>query len=217
MINRKVFFHSNIRFLRERKKMSQEELAQLLDLSRNKLQALESGKTVNPAVADIVRFADHFKVSIDILLKTDLSTLTELKLNEVEKRSADDISGKELRVIVTTVNVNGKQQIEHVPLKAKAGYLSGYGDPEYINRLPVFSLPNLPRDKKFRSFQSVGDSMYPFPEHALIVGEYVDDWFGLRDGSYCIVITRNDGIVFKEVVNRINETGNLILQSLNVI
>jgi len=211
----KIYFHNNIRFLRERKKKSQEELSAELDLSRNKLQALESGKTVNPGIMDIVKFSEYFKVSIDNLLKIDLTKVTELRLQEFETRSNSDLSGKELRVIVTTVNVSGKQNIEHVPVKAKAGYLAGYGDREYISKLPVFSLPNMPKDKKLRSFPSEGDSMFPFPENAIIVGEYIDDWFSLKADVPCIVVTKHEGIVFKLVTSNINEGRSLTLKSLN--
>jgi transcriptional regulator with XRE-family HTH domain len=215
MTSTKFFFHSNIRFLRERKRMSQEELSGQLGLSRNKLQALESGKTVNPTITDIVAFSDYFRVNMDTLLRIDLTKVTELRLQEYETRSNSDLSGKELRVIVTTVNVNGRQNIEHVPVKAKAGYLAGYGDSEYVSRLPVFSLPNVPNDKKFRSFPSEGDSMYPFPQNAIIVGEYVDDWFALKTDVPCIVVTKNEGIVFKLVSCNIHEARSLILKSLN--
>jgi transcriptional regulator with XRE-family HTH domain len=83
MIAAKIFFHNNIRFLRERKKKSQEELSAELDLSRNKLQALESGKTVNPSALDMVKFSDYFKVSVDSLLKVDLAKLGGMKLKEL--------------------------------------------------------------------------------------------------------------------------------------
>ena len=215
MTSAKLFFNSNIRFLRERKKMSQEEISQQLDLSRNKLQALESGKTINPSAKDLVKFSDYFKVSIDNLLKTDLTKITEVRLQEYETRSNSDLSGKELRVIVTTVNVNGKQNIEHVPVKAKAGYLAGYGESDYISKLPVYNLPMLPKDRKYRSFPCEGDSMYPFPENAIIIGEYVDDWFSLKKDVPCIVVTKDEGIVFKLVTNQLQDERSLQLKSLN--
>src|SRR5690606_17048740 len=105
----------------------------------------------------------------------DLTTVPELRLREYETRSDRDAAGKELRVIVTTVNVRNKQNIEYVPLKAKAGYLTGYGNPEYISKLRLFNWPQLPHDRKYRMLPAEGDSMYPFPENAMIVGEFVDD------------------------------------------
>ena len=57
--------------------------------------------------------------------------------------------------------------------------------------------------------------MYLFPQNAIIVGEYVDDWFTLKADVPCIVITRNEGIVFKLVTNIIIEERSLVLKSLN--
>ena len=78
-----LFFHSNLRFLRERKKMTQEDLSAVLELSRNKLQALESGKTKNPSAEDLIGFSDYFGVSVDTLLRVDLMRLGELQLREL--------------------------------------------------------------------------------------------------------------------------------------
>ena len=209
------YFSSNLKFLRQRKVLSQEKLSLELGITRSQLSAYEKGQTKNPTLEMMLIVSEYFKISIDILVKVDLTKITELKIKEYETRSDKDMAGKELRVIVTTVNVNNKPNIEYVPLKAKAGYLSGYGDPEYINKLPVFTLPNLPKDKKFRSFPTEGDSMHPFPENSIIIGEYVDDWFSLKKDVPCIVITKNEGIVFKMVSNNINANRTMLLKSLN--
>ncbi|PQJ12349.1 hypothetical protein CJD36_000925 [Flavipsychrobacter stenotrophus] len=102
-----------------------------------------------------------------------------------------------------------------MPVKATAGYLTGYGDVDFINALPSYTLPFLSREKSYRSFQTDGDSMYPFPEKAIIIGEYVDDWFSLKDNFPCIVVTLNEGIVFKLVSNRIDDERTVRLTSLN--
>ena len=88
------------------------------------------------------------------------------------------------------------------------------GDEGYISKLPVFSLPHLPKDRKFRSFPSEGDSMYPFPENAIIVGEYVDNWFSLKNDVPCIVVTKDEGIVFKLVLTRYKRRGRYSLNLL---
>lgn len=215
VMEKRSLFSVNLKFLRERKGASQEQLSADVGLSRSNLSAYEKGQTKNPTIEVLIKLSNYFKISTDLLLKKDLSEASESKLQDYETRSSRDISGRELRVVVTTVDITGKQNIEHVPVKAKAGYLSGYTDPEYISRLPVYSLPHLPRDKKFRSFPCQGDSMFPFPEQAVIIGEYIDDWLSLKDHSNCIVITREEGIVFKSVSNRIKERRTLVLQSLN--
>jgi transcriptional regulator with XRE-family HTH domain len=211
------YFSGNLKFLRERKAQSQEKLSTALGITRSQLSAYEKGQTRNPTLNMMMVVSEYFKISLDVLIKVDLTKVQELRIREYESRSDKDIAGKELRVIVTTVNVNNKPNIEHVPVKAKAGYLAGYGDTEYIGKLPVFTLPNLPKDRKFRSFPSEGDSMYPFPENAIVVGEYVDDWNTLTSGIPCIVVTKTEGIVFKLVSNRIKEQRTLHLASLNPI
>ncbi|WP_225975053.1 helix-turn-helix domain-containing protein [Anseongella ginsenosidimutans] len=49
MTSQKIFFCSNLKFLRERKKISQEALAEKLHITRSKLNALENGQTKAPS------------------------------------------------------------------------------------------------------------------------------------------------------------------------
>jgi transcriptional regulator with XRE-family HTH domain len=214
MIPAKLFFHSNIRFLRERKKMSQEEVAQQLDLSRNKLQALESGKTINPTAVDLIKFSDYFKISIDTLMKINISKLGELKLKELQAGNDVYITGSQIRVLAITVDKNNKENVEYVPIKAKAGYRAGYNDPEYIAALPKFSLPNLPKTGTFRIFPTTGDSMLPIPESSEVIAQYIQDWNSIKPHTPCIVILKGEQeFVFKLVT--VHPNGEIVLKSLN--
>lgn len=210
-----AYWASNIRFLRNRKNFSQDELASSLDITRSKLNAHENGQTVNPTVEDLINFSSYFKISIDNLLKTDLGKLSETKLRELEAGNDSFVTGAKLRVLATTVDNKNKEQIEFVPQKAKAGYLSGFSDPEFISQLPVFSMPHLPADRKFRMFATTGDSMYPIPENSLVIANFVEDWANIKDETPAIVITKNEGIVFKLVINQIKKNRTLLLKSLN--
>lgn len=58
----------NIRNLRKENKMSQEQLAEKLDVSRQSISLWENGQTT-PSMENIVAIADIFDVSTDILLK----------------------------------------------------------------------------------------------------------------------------------------------------
>lgn len=210
----KIFFHNNIRLLRERKKKSQEELAATLDLSRNKLQALESGKTVNPTAVDLVKFSDYFKISIDSLLKVDLAKLGELRLKELMAGNDVYMTGSKIRVLAITVNNDNKENMEYVPVKAKAGYMAGYNDPEFIAGLPRFSLPNLPKSGTFRMFPTTGDSMLPIPENSEVIAQYVEDWKNLKPETACIVLLKGQqDFVFK--LTTLQADGTLLLKSLN--
>ena len=216
MTTPKLFFHSNVRFLRERKKMSQEELALQLDLSRNKLQALESGKTINPLAVDLVNFSEYFKVSIDSLLKIDLIKLGELKLKELLAGNDVYMTGSKIRVLSITVDKNNKENTEYVPVKAKAGYRSGYNDPEFIATLPKFSLPNLPKSGTYRMFPTTGDSMLPIPENSDVIAQYVQDWKSLKPDTPCIVILKGEqDFVFKLVT--VQSDTKVLLKSLNSV
>lgn len=211
------FWSSNLRLLRKRKNLSQDEMAFSLGISRSKLNAHENGQTINPTVEDLVNFSTYFKFSIDNLIKVDMQKLSETKLRELEAGNDIYTSGSQLRILATTINAHNKENIEFVSQKAKAGYLSGYSDPEYIGKLPVFTLPHLPSDRKFRMFPTTGDSMFPIPENSLIIGKYIEDWNGIKEGTPCIIITRDEGIVFKIVTNKIKKERTLLLSSLNSI
>ena len=104
-----------------------------------------------------------------------------------------------------------------MPEKAKAGYATGYADPEYIGELPVFTLPFLSDKKKYRTFQLKGDSMLPIPDGSWVTGEFLQDWMQIISGKAYIVFTLDDGIVFKIVENNIKTDGKLVLYSLNPI
>lgn len=209
----KIFFHNNIRFLRERKRMSQEEVSAELALSRNKLQALESGKTINPSVADLVHFSEYYKISVDSLLKADLAKLGELKLKELLAGNDVYMTGSNIRVLAITVDKENRENTEYVPVKAKAGYIAGHNDPEYIAALPKFSLPGLPRSGTFRIFPTTGDSMLPIPENSDIIAQYVENWKDIKPGTPCIVILKSQqDFVFKLVTI---QEDSVLLKSLN--
>jgi transcriptional regulator with XRE-family HTH domain len=214
MNTQNFFWAGNLKFLRNRKKLSQDDLAERLNITRVKLNAHENGRTKNPTVEDLVSFSDFYKISIDSLLKVDLSKLSELKIRELESGNDAYATGTKMRVLATTVDKEDNEQIEMVPVKAKAGYVSGYGDPEFIAQLPVFHLPNLPKDRKYRMFPTTGDSMLPVPENAFVIGEYLEDWQSLKLDVPCIVVTKNDGIVFKLATSK-PDSRTILLKSLN--
>jgi transcriptional regulator with XRE-family HTH domain len=214
MTTQKIFWAENVRFLRNRKKMSQEVMAEILEISRSKLNAHENGHTINPTAEDLLKISHFFKISIDTLLKVNLSTIGEFKLHELEAGNDVYMMGGNIRVLAISVNKDNKENIEYVPIKAKAGYAAGYSDPEFIATLPKYSLPNLPSAGSYRIFPTIGDSMLPIPEGAEIVARYVQDWTSIKSNTACIVILKNDqDFVFKLVT--VQSDGQLLLVSLN--
>lgn len=208
------FLDINIKFLRKRKNITQEHLAKSLNVSRSKLNCIEIGQTKSPSIEDLLKFSDYFKITIDTLIKVDLSTLGELKLRELENGNDVYVKGGNLRVLSITVDSKNNENIEYVPVKAKAGYAANFSDPEYLEKLPKYSLPNIPKQGTYRIFPITGDSMLPIPDGSDITARFVQDWSSLKADTPCIVILNNQqDFVFKFV--RFQPDNSVTLRSLN--
>jgi len=209
-----MYFHSNIKFLRRRKNRTQDEAARELRMKRSTLSGYEN-RVAQPGLDVLMLFSDYYHIAVDTLLRIDLTSLGEMQLRQLEQGEDVFLRGGNLRILASTVNAANEENIELVPVKAQAGYTNGFSDPEYISELQVFQLPFLSREKKYRTFQLKGDSMLPIPENSWVTGEYVPDWISLKTGEACIILTLEEGIVFKIIENRIEEEGRLLLYSLN--
>jgi len=211
-----TFFAQNIKLLRKRRKRTQDEVAAALEMKRSTLSGYENG-VASPGLDALAGFSDYFEIAIDTLIRVNMAELSESQLSELERGFDIFVKGSRLRVLTTTVDSDNDENIELVPEKAKAGYTTGYADPEYIRELPVFKLPFLDRQKKYRTFQVSGDSMLPVPEGAWITGEYVQDWSNINDNTPCIFVTRDEGVVFKIVENQLSDKQSFRLHSLNTL
>ena len=130
-------FSDNIRVLRLQRKISQEKLAGILMITRGRYVKYEDGSSEPPY--DILRkMAHYFNISIDLLLSVD-----------IRKIPLDDLLKLEDNRILLPIKVDpqGDNIIEIVPHKARAGYMTGYADPEFIESLQHISLPFLRNGK----------------------------------------------------------------------
>ena len=209
-----TYFGDNIKFLRKRRGRTQDDVAHAINMKRSTLSGYENHVS-EPGIESLIAFSDYFNVAVDTLLKVDLQSLSESQMRQLESGFDVFIRGKGLRVLVSTVDTENNENIELVEEKAKAGYTTGYADPEYINELPVFQLPFLSKEKKYRTFQISGDSMLPVPDGAWVTGEYLQDWSQVKTGDACIIVTMDDGVVFKIVENKLDKHHKLVLHSLN--
>lgn len=213
--SKKMFFNTNIKILRNRRNRTQDVVSNELDISRSTLNSYENGSIKNPTLDALMAFSKYFKVSIDTLVKVDMSKLSGFQMSELEKGNDVYVTGSRLRVLATTVDSQNRENIEMVPLKAKAGYKAGFADPEFIQKLPTFQLPLLLNDRKYRMFQISGDSMLPIPDKSWIIAEYLENWYDIKDGHAYIVLTQDEGIVFKVAINQLRKTKTITLKSLN--
>ncbi|HWS00418.1 MAG TPA: helix-turn-helix domain-containing protein [Prolixibacteraceae bacterium] len=205
---------TNIKFLRKRKRLTQQDLAEALNTKRSSINNYESGTTI-PPVNVLIALSDLFHISVDTLLRINLSALRESQMYLIEHGTDVFVRGNEIRILSTTVDSGNRENIELVSVKAKAGYTTGYFDPEFISGLPVFNLPFLDPGKKYRTFQISGDSMLPMKDKSWVVGEFVQDLETIRDDQLYIVLTLNEGIVFKKVKNELQKKGSLMMISTN--
>jgi len=178
----------NIRRLRELKKLSQENLADELQITRARLGAYEEGRSA-PPIEILIKLSDYFQVPIDIMVrndlrKTDAATLMNIGNNRV--------------LFPMIVDHENRDVIEVVTEKASAGYLNGYADPEYMEQLPSMQLP-FTFTGKHRAFPVKGDSMPPVQTGDYIVGKYLEKPEEVVDGKTYILLTRNEGIVYKRL------------------
>ncbi|MEH0155579.1 LexA family transcriptional regulator [Limibacter armeniacum] len=214
--NQSILLAKNIRYLRQQlePKCSQEALGNMLDATRSAISSYEDGRA-EPKLELLIEMAKLFKVNVDDLLKIDFEKMADKLLLEKEN-TENYISGSNLRVLAITTDADENESIALVPQKAAAGYTLGYKDTEYIKDLPKYNLPFLPKNKTYRAFEISGDSMLPITSGSIVIGEYLTDWSGVRDGDLCIVATQRDGVVFKKVYNKIKESNTLLLKSTNL-
>jgi transcriptional regulator with XRE-family HTH domain len=209
-----MFFSSNIKLLRKRRGRTQDDVAHTMEMKRSTLSGYEN-QVAQPGIDTLLAFSTYFSIAIDTLIRVDLSELSESQLSQVERGFDVYLKGSKLRVLATTVDNENNENIELVNHKASAGYATGFADPDFIRVLPTFQLPFLSRNKKYRTFQIDGDSMLPIPDRSWVTGEYVENWMMIRSNYPYIVLTFDDGIVFKVVENRIKQDGKLKMISLN--
>ena len=122
---------------------------------------------------------------------------------------------EKVRVLSITVDSNDRENIELVPQKAAAGYMNGFSDPEYIAELPKFQLPMLPNNATYRAFEISGDSMLPLSSGSVVIGKYLESVRELKSGKTYVLVTRDEGVVYKRVFNYIDDKGKLYLVSDN--
>jgi Predicted transcriptional regulators len=188
----------NLKYLRKLRGWTQEEFATKLGIKRSLIGAYEEERA-DPRVDVLEILADIFKLSLDELLLKDLSNNAD---NYLAKR-------RQQKMMVADRNL-----IHFVPVKAAAGYLASYADTEFIDELNTFTLPML-AGGNYRAFEIIGDSMLPTPSGSIIVGEKIENPTDIKNSQAYIVVSRNEGIVYKRVEKNGRSKNKLTLISDN--
>jgi len=188
----------NLKYLRKLRGWTQEEFANKLNIKRSLIGAYEEERA-DPRLEVLEIISEMFKLSLDELLLKDLSNTGNsywMKRRQQKMATAD------------------RNVIHFVPVKAAAGYLAGYADSEFIDELNTFTLPML-SGGNYRAFEIIGDSMMPTPSGSIIVGEKVNSLEDVKSNAACIVVSKNEGIVYKRIVKNNRAKNKVSLVSDN--
>lgn len=188
----------NLKYLRKLRGWTQEEFANKLKIKRSLLGAYEEERA-DPRIEVLEIVSGIYKISLD-----------ELLLKDVSSAKAGTYMDKRRQMKLA----DGSAEIQFVPVKAAAGYLAGYADPEFIDELNTFTLPML-GSGSYRAFEIVGDSMLPTPSGSVIVGEKIDGIDNVKNSNTYIVISKNEGIVYKRVLKSNRNKNKVTLVSDN--
>lgn len=182
----------NLKALRKHHRYTQEQFAKKIGIKRSLLGAYEEGRA-DPRLANLEKIAETFDVSIDVLITQNLH---EIPADQWSRSSKND---KGVKVLSITVDRQDRENIELVPQKASAGYTNGYADPEFIEDLPRFQLPNLPSGATYRAFEISGDSMLPLQSGTIIIGKYIESLDDIKNSQTYVVVTQSEGVVYKRL------------------
>jgi transcriptional regulator with XRE-family HTH domain len=194
----------NIRFLRGMRALSQEQLAEELSVTRSRIGSYEESRS-EPNIDMLIQLSMYFRLPVDALIKYDLARVGDKPFIDI---------GKHRVLFPITVDEENNDNIEVVSVKASAGYLNGYSDPEFIENLQRMKLPFVPTGKH-RAFPIKGDSMPPLSEGSFVIGKFVEDLKTLRTGKTYVLLTLNDGIVYKRITNELKDKKSFLLSSDN--
>lgn len=165
-----------------------------------------SRKKTKPGYDVLLAIINVFDINPDYLFgKSDIMLTSEVK-------PIQTYSG--IPQVISTTS-KGNENVVFVSTKARAGYLNGYGDTDYIESLPSFNMPLL-TNGTFRCFEVQGNSMIQtFYDGDLVFGKYVEAISDIKNNDVYIIVSKNDGVVLKRVLNYTEDQQKLILKSDN--
>ncbi|WP_461451971.1 XRE family transcriptional regulator [Mucilaginibacter sp.] len=194
---------SNIKFLRKKKGLTQQQFADQVGIKRSLVGAYEEERA-EPKYELLKTIASFFEISIDDFIK-----------EEINEKWAPAPKGN-LRILSISVDKDDNENIELVPAKASAGYLNGYADPEYVAQLPKFYLPMF-KQGTYRAFEIKGDSMLPLVSGTIIIGEYMENWGDVKGGETYVIVSKSEGVVYKRMGSKFRADKKLKLISDNPV
>ncbi|MBQ9013128.1 MAG: helix-turn-helix domain-containing protein [Bacilli bacterium] len=161
----------NIRYLREKKGIDQQKLADILEVPRSTLACWENNIRT-PKLEQIVKIAEYFNTNLDIIY-SNFDNAIPIELDD------------------NTVNIPVLGVIKAgIPIEAQQDII------EYIEIPKRWTLGG----RKFYGLKISGDSMYPkYDENDIVIFEQLED-MSIANNKDCAVMVNGDDATFKKVL-----------------
>lgn len=219
--------------------LSVNEAARMCDMSPSQMHNILNGK--NYGIQHFIKVLNGFgDLNLLDLFDMDRATLQRMgvsfegevneqvkgknppkpyKVKDLPVSMVEEPASPMIRPVMVTLSDQLTENIAFVPIKAQAGYLTGYSDTEYIEQLPSFALPGF-QNGTFRAFEVEGHSMLQvdnkgFHPGDITINQYLESPHQIRDGRVYVVVTE-DGMLLKRCINRLDgDIPRLICKSDN--
>lgn len=202
---------------REAWNLSQAELADAIERTRLTVNRWENGSKIPPAAQKLLK-----------MFFGDERNMPNKKQNDaVESIKKEREKQLPKKGDAVWIDYETSMKVPLVHHRAQAGFLSGWGDPEYLEELPRVTFDV---DKEYKGqyvcFEVAGDSMSnensvdSLLERDILLCREVQrhHWqsrLHIHSWKYFVVVHRQKGILVKQIIDHNTTTGVLTLHSLN--
>jgi len=178
------YLAKNLFYLRKMKRVTLEEMAEMLSLSgRSSYKAYEENRAL-PDIHKLMKLASFFDVAVADLVYQDIGNLKD-KSKSIERKLFE---------------------VAKIPIAAAAGYARSFGDSDYIKELETIKIPFEPYGIA-RAFDIDGDSMEPeIINGSTVVGIKIGS-SEIKDNKSYIIVTV-DGVQCKNI--RLDKASDII-------
>jgi transcriptional regulator with XRE-family HTH domain len=200
-----------LKTLRQQTNLNQQEVADKIGKSRSRIAIYETQTQVQIPSDVLQKLSQIYSTTPEFIL---YGNVQKPLVSHAPVNGSARLTGGEMRILVVTTDRMGEENAAFVPIKARAGYLVGYGDPEFIQTLPTYSIPGF-SEGTYRVFEVEGDSMLDTLRPGdLTVTQYVENWRGVKNDKIYVLVT-TEGLIVKRVHNIVDKAGGIVILSDN--
>lgn len=196
--------------------LKQEELAALLGKTRLTINRWENGDSIPPGAQKL----------LEMFFKDKMNQSHRLK-NVTPDSIKNEPNGNPKEPDAHWINYSKPMMVPMVHIRAQAGFLSAWGDTEYIDELPKIPWE---ADQEYKGnymcFEVTGDSMWNensadslFERDVLLCREiqrhHWKNRLHINTWKYFVIVHKEQGILVKQITEHDTERGTITLHSLN--